>query len=126
MEQAIEFVIRGGRPDTVEGFREYATRRLSFALRRFERRIRHVTVRLVDLNGPRRGVDSRCSITVDLVGAGRIFVEATTAWPFASVTRAADRLGKVVRREHARSAQHHDTSPRMRQSRRNMRLRGAL
>ena len=99
MELPIEFVIRGGRPDTVDALREYATRRLSFALRRFERRIRHVTVRLVDLNGPRRGVDARCSITVDLAGARRIFVNATTAWPFASVTRAAHRLGKAVRRE---------------------------
>jgi hypothetical protein len=36
--------------------------------------IRHVTVRRVDLNGPRRGVDTRCSITVDLAGARRIFV----------------------------------------------------
>ena len=35
MELPIEFVIRGGRPDTVDALREYATRRLSFALRRF-------------------------------------------------------------------------------------------
>ena len=106
MELPIEFVIRGGRPDTIDALREYAARRLSFALRRFERRIRHVTVRLVDLNGPRRGVDARCSITVDLAGARRIFVDATTAWPFASVTRAAHRLGKAVRRELGRSAHH--------------------
>ena len=111
MELPIEFVIRGGRPDTVDALREYATRRLSFALRRFERRIRHITVRLVDLNGPRRGVDTRCSITVDLAGARRIFVDATTAWPFASVTRAAHRLSKAVRRELGRSAFHRDASP---------------
>ena len=59
MELPIEFVIRGGRPDTIDALREYTTRRLSFALRRFERRIRHVTVRLVDLNGPRPGCRSK-------------------------------------------------------------------
>ena len=99
MDQPIAFLIRGGRPDTVEAFREYATRRLSFALRRFERRIRHLTVRLVDQNGPKRGADARCSITADLAGGGRIFVDATTPWPFASVSSAAHRLGKAISRE---------------------------
>ena len=99
MEHPIEFVIRAGQPDTVEALREYAARRLSFALRRFEPRIRHITVRVLDLNGPKRGVDSRCSMTVDLVDGRRIFVNATTAWPFASVTRASGRLNKAVGRE---------------------------
>ena len=35
-------------------------------------------------------------MTVDLVGGRRIFVDATEAWPFASVTRAAGRLNQVV------------------------------
>jgi putative sigma-54 modulation protein len=99
MEGPIGFVIRGGRPPTVEVLREYATRRLGFALRRFEHRVRRVTVRLMDQNGPRRGVDSRCSITADLVDGGRIFVEARAAWPFASVTRAAARLDHAISRE---------------------------
>lgn len=124
MEQPIEFVIRGGRPDTIAALRDYANRRLSFTLRRFEGRIRHVTVRLVDLNGPRRGIDARCSITVDLAGAGRIFVDATTARPFASVSRAAHRLGEAVRREIGRSARQHDTSSCNRQQLGTTRLRG--
>lgn len=106
MQEPIEFVIRATRPDTVDTVREYAARRLGFALRSFEHRVRRVKVRLVDLNGPRRGVDSRCSITVDLVDGRRIFVDATTAWPFASVTRAAGRLTEAVRREFRRSTSH--------------------
>jgi putative sigma-54 modulation protein len=106
MQEPIEVVIRAARSDTAEAVREYAARRLAFALRSFEHRVRRVKVRLVDLNGPRRGVDSRCSITVDLVGGRRIFVDATTAWPFASVTRAAGRLTETVRREFRRSASH--------------------
>jgi hypothetical protein len=55
MEQPIEFLIRAGQADTVNTLREYAVHRLSFALRRFGRRIRRITVRIADVNGPRRG-----------------------------------------------------------------------
>jgi hypothetical protein len=98
VDQPIEFVIRAGQPDAVDALREYAARRLSFVLRRFAPRIRRITIRVLDLNGPRRGVDSRCSMTVDLIDGRRIFVNATTAWPFASVTQAAHRGNRAVRR----------------------------
>ena len=35
MNNSIEFLIRAGQPDTADALREYAERRLSFALRRF-------------------------------------------------------------------------------------------
>jgi hypothetical protein len=105
MEQpTFEFVDRDGGPNTTEALSAYATRRLSFAIRRFEHRIRHVFVRMSDLNGPRRGVDSRCSIVVELVDGRRLFVQATTPWPFASLTKAAGRLNAALRRELERSA----------------------
>jgi putative sigma-54 modulation protein len=106
MQHPIDFVIRAIRADTAEALRAYAVRRLSFALRPFGHRVRHVTVRLNDLNGPKRGVDSRCSMIVDLADGGRIVVEATTAWPFASVTRAAERLSETMRREFERATSH--------------------
>ena len=67
MELPIEFSVRSGRPDTIDALRESAARRLTFAVGRFRHRIRRITVRLVDQNGPRRGVDSRCSITAELL-----------------------------------------------------------
>lgn len=99
MNMSIEFLIRAGQVETAAALREYAERRLSFALRRFAPRIQHVIVRLVDENGPRRGVDSRCSMTADLVDGRRIFVEASAAWPFAAMSRAAHRLNESIRRE---------------------------
>jgi ribosome-associated translation inhibitor RaiA len=102
----IEFVILGARPDNADSIREYTTRRLSFALRRFEHAIRRVTVRVIDLNGPKQGADSRCSMIADLEGGRRIFVDATTAWPFASITRAARRLGAALRRDFGRAHNH--------------------
>ena len=111
MTQAIEFFIPAGRADTAIALREFTTRRLSFALRRFDHRVRRITVRFIDLNGPRRGLDSRCSMALDLVGGRRIVVEATTAWPFASVARAATRLNAVVRKEVGRASSHRGRRP---------------
>lgn len=95
----IDFVIRSESATDPVALREYAERRLAFALRRFEDRARHLTVRLADMNGPKGGVDSRCSLTLQLRDGRRIDVEATSAWPFASVTHAAKRLNAAVRRE---------------------------
>ena len=110
MEQPIEFLIRAGQADTVDQLREYAVHRLSLSLRRFERRIRHITVRIADVNGPRRGVDSRCSMSVDLVDGKHVFVNAISAWPFAAVSQAASRLSKVLRRKGDRGRAHRDNS----------------
>ena len=85
-----------GDPDALSA---YAERRLAFALRRFEDRAHHVVVRMSDTNGPRRGVDSRCSITLQMRDGKHIDVEAVTAWPFASVSLAAKRLNEVLRRK---------------------------
>lgn len=104
MAMEIEVLVRGELRDATEALREYAHRRLSFAAGRFAHRIRRVTVRLVDENGPRRGVDTRCSITADLVDGGPIFVEAASAWPFAAITLAAGRLSEALRRDAGRHA----------------------
>jgi putative sigma-54 modulation protein len=101
METRIEVFVRE-RGETAETLREYARRRLSFAIRRFRHRAHCITVRLVDLNGPRRGVDSRCSMTADLVDGGSLFVEGTAASPFAAIALAAERLGGVLRRSSGR------------------------
>lgn len=99
MDVPIDFVFRCASAADHEGLRTYTERRLAFALRRFEGRARRVSVRLGDLNGPRRGIDSRCSITLQLRDGRHIDVEAVTAWPFASITLAAKRLNEALRRE---------------------------
>jgi ribosome-associated translation inhibitor RaiA len=104
MDMRIRLFVHDGPNDTIDALREYARRRLSFAVRRFAHRISHITVRLVDVNGSRRGVDSRCSIAADLVDGGQLFVEATAAWPFAAITVASVRLSEALRREADRHA----------------------
>ena len=103
MDIPIDFLIRAGQVETIEALREHAARKLSVALRPFQVQVHRITLRLVDVNGPRRGIDSRCAISADLVNGQRLFVEATAAWPVAAVSRAASRLGNAVRRVHKRT-----------------------
>jgi ribosome-associated translation inhibitor RaiA len=103
MDVPIELVIRSASAADPDALRTYAERRLAFALRRFENRARRVVVRLGDINGPRRGVDSRCTMTLQLRDGRHIEAEAVTAWPFASITLAAKRLNEVLRREHEKA-----------------------
>jgi hypothetical protein len=99
MDNRIEITIDDVRPDVATQLHEYAERRLTFALRRFQHQLRRVRVRLNDINGPKRGVDSRCSVTADLQNGHRLFVETTTSWPFRSVTKAAAQMSEAIRRD---------------------------
>jgi hypothetical protein len=103
MTETFEFVIRGIRGDSASAIRTYAARRLSVALRRFERRIASVRIRVTDLNGPKRGVDTSCAMTARLVGGRDVVVEARTPVPFASVSQAAAKLREAVSRELGRA-----------------------
>jgi putative sigma-54 modulation protein len=103
MDVPIDFVVRSTGTIDLKMLRAYAQRRLAFALRRFQDRSHHATVRVIDVNGPKRGIDSRCVITLQLRSGRRIDAEAMTAWPYASVTLAAKRLNAAVRREHEKA-----------------------
>lgn len=82
--------------------RHHVERRLSFALGRFGRHIQAVKVQLSDLNGPRGGVDQRCRVEVSLASGGRLIVEDTQSYLYAAVSRAAERVGRVVARQLAK------------------------
>jgi ribosomal subunit interface protein len=79
--------------------REWAERRILFALGQFGTRIRAVWVRLSDDNGPKGGADQRCQMEAKLSSAG--CVVATVRGPdlHAAVSRTAERLARRVRRE---------------------------
>lgn len=96
MDRSIHITMNHVEPEMSRQLRDYAERRLAFALRRFQPQVRNVRVRLVDLNGPKRGIDARCSVMAQLTNGNQLFVEATTAWLFSSVTEAADRLSEVL------------------------------
>jgi putative sigma-54 modulation protein len=78
--------------------RRLANRRVAFALARFGRQVRSVSVCLEDVNGPRGGVDKRCAIQADLAPGGSVRVEKTDSELPAAVGRAAMRLAQAVAR----------------------------
>lgn len=80
--------------------RERVERRLGFALARFGDRVGRVAVRLADVNGLRGGVDKRCRIVADIPGTGSnpVVVEENGEDVNAVIDRAAERIGRAVRR----------------------------
>lgn len=77
---------------------ERVERRLCFALSRFGRCVRTVSVSLVDLKGPRGGIDKRCSVHARLAPRGSVRVEYTDSDLPAAIDRAATRLARAVGR----------------------------
>jgi len=94
----IQFVGRATSSVPLSELEEYAARRLNFTLRRFGHVVRGVTLRLTDENGPRRGIDTRCSMTMHVEDGPPLLVEATSAWPAAAITDAAKRLREMLQR----------------------------
>src|SRR5688572_27815584 len=72
--------------------------RLETALRPFARWIRHVTVWLEDVKGPRGGVDQRCRITLHLKRRGPVTVEAQATTRYAAIAKATVRVRNVLSR----------------------------
>lgn len=81
----------------------HAQRRLRFALSRFEVRIRRVRVTVEDVNGPKGGVDKRCTVVVSGGWTDKPVVASTEAadWQEA-VDRACDAAARAVARGLAR------------------------
>ncbi|HMW16901.1 MAG TPA: HPF/RaiA family ribosome-associated protein [Accumulibacter sp.] len=85
--------------------RAHIERRLRFALDWANQHVRKLSVRLVDLNGPRGGEDKCCQIRLNLPGASAIVIEDTQADVFVAIDRATDRAGHTLARRMARRRQ---------------------
>ena len=79
--------------------REIVERRLGFALGRFGDRVRRVSVRFTDENGPRGGVDTTCRIVATIVPRGEVRVEVADVGVEAAASRAAERISRRVSTE---------------------------
>jgi len=84
---------------------EYVRRRLASALARHTEHLQRVVVRLGDENGPRGGIDKYCRIEAHLRDAPAAVAHDVGADLYATVDRAADRLGRVVIKQIDRTRQ---------------------
>ena len=78
---------------------ELARRRLEFAFWRFGTRVESLRVRLLDLNGPKGGIDKRCLVAVRLSRPRRLIViEDMDADAAVAIDRAVGRAARSVAR----------------------------
>lgn len=87
-----------------ETLREHVFRRLQAVLAHWSDRLGRVVVRIVDVNGPRGGLDKSCSIQLEVPRRAPVVVSAVSSDYYAAVDQAAHRAGHVaVRLFHRRS-----------------------
>lgn len=88
--------------DLTEALRNYCERRMRFALSPTSSKVRSVLVRLTDENGPKGGIDKRCSIRVVLHEAPIVVVTQDETDIYCAIDRAADRVGRTLSRRLAK------------------------
>ena len=86
-----------------EALRQHCERRLRFALGPASNRLRHLSVRLSDVNGPRGGVDKRCVIRATAAGMPPVVIAHYETDIYAAIDRAAERLSRSLTRRLQRS-----------------------
>ncbi len=102
LESTVNLIIQ--LPHATDGgtVRDHADRVIRFALTRFTTAIAAVSLRLVDENGPRGGVDQRCRVQVQLRTGGSLTVEAVGSDPHAVIHDVVARMARTLSRRIAR------------------------
>jgi putative sigma-54 modulation protein len=87
------------RAETTESdLRDHIERRLRFGLGRYGGEVRDVRFRLEDVNGPRQGVDKRCTIRIVGRRVGVLFLEDMDSDAIRAVDRLSDRVDRTLAR----------------------------
>jgi len=81
-----------------EALAAYIERRINFVLSSRYDQIKRINVRLLDINGPRGGVDKRCRIHITLPRLKDIVIEDTESDLYTAIDRATDRAARTVHR----------------------------
>jgi hypothetical protein len=77
----------------------YVRRRAHFSLGRFAGKIKFLSIRLADVNGPRGGIDKCCDIRVDVGLRQQVIVCERQANLHAAVAFAVERAERAVQRQ---------------------------
>jgi putative sigma-54 modulation protein len=81
-----------------EELHEHLNRRFDASMSRFHDRIRTITVRFQDVNGPRGGKDKLIRVLVKLAPHGELVLDDMDSDMYALISRAAERVGRRVAR----------------------------
>ena len=97
--QEVQIDIQARNFSLTDAIRSHIERRLRFALSRSDDHIRHIVLRLSDINGPRGGVDKLCHLQVVLHALPDVVVKDIQADLYLAIDRATDRAGRTVERK---------------------------
>lgn len=92
----MEIEVRGRHMRLTEALRQYVEKRLRFALGRFDNGVRRALVRLEDTNGPKGGVDKRCSLELYVDGQKPSVAQAVDVDMYAAIDRASGVAGRML------------------------------
>lgn len=90
--------IRAVGVDVSDQLTRYLERRLLFALGRFGRRVTAVRIWISDVNGPKGGRDTKCTVAARLRGAGEVRIEEVGTGLCSTIDGAVGRLDRAVSR----------------------------
>ena len=90
--------------------RDFAERRLRFALSRFGGEIRQVLLVISDTNGPRGGVDQLCKVSVRFRRLPTLVASHQDAGLRPCLAKVAEKAGRAVSRKLSRDPKWHRTS----------------
>jgi putative sigma-54 modulation protein len=95
----VELELRQKDMDIGQSLHDHIADYIDTALRRFANRINRVTVWLIDINGPRGGIDKQCRIAVQLSKGKTIRMGHTNTNLVAAIYFAVDRAAHAISRE---------------------------
>jgi ribosomal subunit interface protein len=90
--------IRGRGLEMTDALRNYTLSLLQVTLDRFRDRIERIEASVMDLNGPRGGIDKQCQLRAHLAQGGEVIARATDADSYGAVVRAVHRLRDRIAR----------------------------
>jgi putative sigma-54 modulation protein len=88
--------------ETTESIRDYASRRLQFAISWIGSNVSGVNVTLSDLNGPKGGRDKCCAIRLQIAGEPSVLIADKEVDLYVAIDRSADRCKSLLARRMSR------------------------
>ncbi len=82
--------------DVTDSYGRHVRRRVHHSLDRVQRRIADVEIRLMDLNGPKGGVDKQCNVIVRLLNGRRVILRETDSCAWRLIDVATNRMKRLV------------------------------
>ncbi|ATB32062.1 ribosome hibernation-promoting factor, HPF/YfiA family [Melittangium boletus] len=95
----MKVLMRGVHLGLTDSLRDYAKRHLVDPIAKYlDSEAAEIDIALVDINGPKGGVDQECRVTVRMPGFSAIYVSEAAETMFAAIDSVRDRLENTIKR----------------------------